>query len=340
MAKPKLPADIFKRYVDNPLFADTRAATKILFPLNEPLPPLPAPSQVTMGGQGVRSDKPKVLTPEQQEHAFLRYNFAKRRYAQTGRLQWRARAAHFHEYLTRCNVGLIPYAIKHWRFTDENESISRGFAALLQAIQSYDVSRNTAFSTYAVVAIQREVRRELFRADKNFSRFTRFTDLFISDTDGVPQFSCVSPPPEMQLENQEMHERLQRAIEALTPDMREVIQGRFLDEEKLTLYHIGRGQDCSKERIRQKETEALDLLRIALGVQPHNSIFCPICGGLKHRPSALCFKCRNEAQQPPAVNRREQLGIGSGRWRSSHFLCRNQCRRHLGTAPGNRRFHR
>jgi RNA polymerase sigma factor (sigma-70 family) len=307
MVTPKLPDDIFKRYVDNPLFADTIAATKALFPMNEPLPPLPAPSQVTMGGQGVRSHKPELLTPEQQAQAFLKYNFAKKRYAQTGQLKWRARAAHYREYLARCNIGLIPYAIKRWHFTDEDESISSGFAALLRAIQTYDVSRNVAFSTYAVVAIQREVGRQRFRADKKFRRFTRFTDLITGDTDRVLQFSGVSPPPETELESQEMHERLQRAIEALRPDMRDIIQGRFLDEKKLTRRDISRGQGCSKERIRQNETEALDLLRIALGVRPRNSTCRPIYARRKRQRSALCLKYRSEMRQPQAVNRLEPL---------------------------------
>ncbi|MBT5499108.1 MAG: sigma-70 family RNA polymerase sigma factor, partial [Alphaproteobacteria bacterium] len=61
---------------------------------------------------------------------------------------------------------------------------------------------------------------------------------------------------------------LHDALALLSPREQDIIQHRFLDDEKSTLAEIGADYGVTKERIRQIESRALNKLKTAL-VQQH-----------------------------------------------------------------------
>jgi RNA polymerase sigma-32 factor len=83
---------------------------------------------------------------------------------------------------------------------------------------------------------------------------------FLVDEDPSPEENV-----ERLLDHRTRAKWLRQALGELTPREREVIQRRFLTEDRTTLADIGRTYGITKERIRQIESKALAKLRDALG---------------------------------------------------------------------------
>ncbi|MEE8202403.1 MAG: sigma-70 family RNA polymerase sigma factor, partial [Alphaproteobacteria bacterium] len=58
---------------------------------------------------------------------------------------------------------------------------------------------------------------------------------------------------------------IEEALARLTPRERQIIAGRFLGDDPMTLAELGEVFGVSKERVRQIEAKALDKLRATIG---------------------------------------------------------------------------
>jgi RNA polymerase sigma factor (sigma-70 family) len=125
-----------------------------------------------------------------------------------------------------------------------------GRIALWQAILGYDVRRGTAFSSYAVVAIQRRIWR-VVREGK------RERVLLWCEEEYCPSAAAEWELAERQRQVAALVKRLPLRLQAI------VVQAYGLGSEPaLSLAAIGRQQGLSRERIRQLRNDALVHLRL------------------------------------------------------------------------------
>jgi RNA polymerase sigma factor (sigma-70 family) len=147
-----------------------------------------------------------------------------------------------HAFIQRQGGGEIPY----------EEALQAGRIGLWRAIQGYDPTRGTAFSTYAWVAIYRHIHR---RAEE----LSRDTNVEVQE---LP-ISWVVPDPREELERKLNRSVLQDVVRQLPPRLHQVIVGRYGLRERppCTLKALGKELGLSGERVRQLEQDALAWLR-------------------------------------------------------------------------------
>lgn len=147
-----------------------------------------------------------------------------------------------HAFIRRQGGGSIPY----------EEALQAGRIGLWRAIQGYDPARGTTFSTYAWVAICRQIHRRA----KELSRDTavRWQEVLAS---------WVVPDPAVEVEEGLMRDVLFDLVAQLPERLRQVIVGRYgLGEQPpCTLKKLGKELGLTGERVRQLEQEALAWLR-------------------------------------------------------------------------------
>jgi len=147
-----------------------------------------------------------------------------------------------HAFIRRQGGGDIPY----------EEALQAGRIGLWRAIQGYDPRRGTNFSTYAWVAIYRQVHRRA----KELKRDT-LIEVQESPTAGV------EPDPAEELERKLILQALYDLVNQLPQRLRRIIIGRYgLGQQPFrTLDELGEQLDLSGERVRQLQQEALAWLR-------------------------------------------------------------------------------
>jgi RNA polymerase sigma factor (sigma-70 family) len=147
-----------------------------------------------------------------------------------------------HAFIRRQGGGDIPY----------EEALQAGRIGLWHAIEGYDPTRGTTFSTYAWVAICRQVHR---RAEE----LSRDREVC---SPGMPAWR-VMPDPTEEVERGLAEGLLYDLVGQLPPRLRQVIVGRYgLGEQSpRTLQELGRELGLSRERVRQLQQEALAWLR-------------------------------------------------------------------------------
>ena len=147
-----------------------------------------------------------------------------------------------HAFIRRQGGGGISYA----------EALQAGRIGLWRAIQGYDPTRGTAFSTYAWVAIYRHVHRRA-------KELNRDTHVEVQEMAAA----WVLPDPEQELERKVIISVLHKMVEQLPKRLRQIIIGRYGlgDQPPCTLNALGEQLDLSGERVRQLQQEALAWLR-------------------------------------------------------------------------------
>ncbi len=147
-----------------------------------------------------------------------------------------------HAFIQRQGGGDISY----------DEALQAGRIGLWRAIQGYDPTRGTRFSTYAWVAIYRQIHRRA----KELNRDTHV------EVQQLPALWVV-PDPREELERKLSGGALHDLVNQLPEHLRRVIVGRYgLGEQPpCTLKELGEELDLSGERVRQLEQEALAWLR-------------------------------------------------------------------------------
>jgi RNA polymerase sigma factor (sigma-70 family) len=143
-----------------------------------------------------------------------------------------------HAFIQRQGGGDISY----------EEALQAGRIGLWRAIQGYDPTRRTTFSTYAWVAISRHV-------DRRAEELNRATDGWSQE---IPA-SWVVPDPAGKLEEKLVQEALFDLVGQLPERLRRVIVGRYgLGEDPpCLLKELG----LTRERVRQLQQDALAWLR-------------------------------------------------------------------------------
>jgi RNA polymerase sigma factor (sigma-70 family) len=146
-----------------------------------------------------------------------------------------------HAFIQRQGSGDLTY----------EEALQAGRIGLWHAIQGYDPARGTAFSTYAWVAIWRQVYRR-------GQELSRDTDVWLPDRP-----SWVEPDPAEEVDQELTIAILYDLVGQLPKRLRRVIVGRYgLGEQPpCTLKELGEELGLSGERVRQLEQDALAWLR-------------------------------------------------------------------------------
>ena len=147
-----------------------------------------------------------------------------------------------HAYIQRQGGGNIPY----------EEALQAGRIGLWNALRGYDSARGTAFSTYAWVAIWRQIHRR-------GKELSRESDARVPEK---PARWVVLDPVE-EVERHLTLDALHDLVGQLPKQLRRVIVGRYgLGEEPpCTLKELGKELGLSGERVRQLQQEALAWLR-------------------------------------------------------------------------------
>jgi RNA polymerase sigma factor (sigma-70 family) len=147
-----------------------------------------------------------------------------------------------HAFIRRQGGGDIPY----------EEALQAGRIGLWHAIQGYDPVRGTAFSTYAWVAICRQIHR---RAQE----LRRESDVWLQE---MPA-SWAVPGPAEEVERKLTEGMLHVLVGQLPQRLRQVIIGRYGlgERSRCTLKELGKELDLSCERVRRLQQEALAWLR-------------------------------------------------------------------------------
>jgi len=147
-----------------------------------------------------------------------------------------------HAFIQRQGGGDISY----------EEALQAGRIGLWHAIQGYDPTRGTTFSTYAWVAISRHV-------DRRTEELNRVIDGWSQE---IPT-SWVVPDLAGKLEEKLVQEVLFDLVGQLPKRLRRVIVGRYGlgEDEPCPLQELGEELDLTRERVRQLQQDALAWLR-------------------------------------------------------------------------------
>ena len=147
-----------------------------------------------------------------------------------------------HAFIRRQGGGDISY----------EEALQAGRIGLWHAIRGYDPTRGTTFSTYAWVAICRQIHSRA-------KELSRDTDVWAQDV----LASWVVPDPGAKVEEGLMRDVLFDLVAQLPKRLRQVIVGRYgLGEQPpCTLKELGKELGLTGERVRQLQQEALAWLR-------------------------------------------------------------------------------
>jgi len=147
-----------------------------------------------------------------------------------------------HAFIRRQGGGDIPY----------EEALQAGRVGLWHAIQGYDPTRGTAFSTYAWVAICRQIHRRV-------KELSRDNDVWMRE---LPA-SWILPDPAQVLEQQLVQDVLRDLVNHLPKRLGQVIVGRYGLGKRppRTLKQLGAELGLTGERVRQLQQDALAWLR-------------------------------------------------------------------------------
>ena len=220
-----------------------------------------------------------LLSRELERDLFRRYNFSKYLLAQLlatitpetatdedfEKVQALKRSVDaFRHRITRANLRLVVSIAKRHvaRASNFFEVVSDGNMSLIMAIEKFDYSRGTKFSTYATWAIMKNYSRLIPESRNHSSRFVTGQDLVLERaTDAHIETVWES-------DRKDVRELIEAGLIELSGREREVLRGRFglgaEHEQPVTLERLGRRFGMTKERVRQIERRAIARLRETL----------------------------------------------------------------------------
>lgn len=137
--------------------------------------------------------------------------------------------------------------------------LSEAIATLLKAVEKFDYQRGFRFSTYATLAIERSLWRDIKHGQRDRLRFQHAETAWF---ESKPADECPGTLTERRY--RELSQALGDLLAQLAPRERSIIRRRFgLDGEGElpTLQSLAAEFGVCKERVRQLEKRALDRLR-------------------------------------------------------------------------------
>ncbi|MDA1164188.1 MAG: sigma-70 family RNA polymerase sigma factor [Planctomycetota bacterium] len=167
--------------------------------------------------------------------------------------------------LIRSNLRLVvSVARKHRRqSTDFFEMISDGNMTLIRAIEKFDYTRGTKFSTYATWAIMRSYARSIPAEGTQLNRFRTGSDQFLTGEEDV-RSTVTADEHRASIR----HETIGSILDQLNEREQEAISLRFAlrgNAQPMTLEQIGDRLGVSRERTRQIINTGLEKLRNIAG---------------------------------------------------------------------------
>jgi len=244
---------------------------------------LDAPDEITVGVHA--GERRPALSIEQEQHLFLRFNFARMQVARmlarhSGKrlttpgtrtlLAWGHRVLAARSVIVRLNMPLVLAMAKRTRLTniDFNEMVSEGNMALLRSVEKFDCGRGFKFSTYSCRAILKGFSRVAMRASRYRGRFPAEFDPTMERSDYLDRrregikADCVDELKEILVEN----------LAGLSEVECTVIRERFAFGYTITgdaatpktLEQVGTIIGVTKERVRQIQNNALKKIRETL----------------------------------------------------------------------------
>jgi RNA polymerase primary sigma factor len=228
-----------------------------------------------------------LLSRELERDLFRRYNFSKYLLAQMlgaidlevvtqedfDKVQALKRSVdEYRHRITRANLRLVVSIAKRHvgRASNFFEVVSDGNMSLILAIEKFDYSRGTKFSTYATWAIMKNYSRLIPERHNHSSRFVTGQDLALE----LVADAHVEMPWES--DRREVRQMIEAGLIELSQREREILRGRFglgdAHEQPVTLERLGRRLGMTKERVRQIERRAIARLRETLSPRLAESI--------------------------------------------------------------------
>lgn len=261
-------------FMDNPSFHEVDAESKIV--------DLPYPKKDEAFSQryenqpeGKHSGMREPLSPAQEVYLFRKMNFLKfdaQRLvdglsddapdaAALGKIQECLHGAQdIRNQIIASNLPLVWHVVKGFKHpsVSHHEMFSEGSVALLQAIEKFDYSRGFKFSTYLTWAVKNKVYSHFLRTDAEKRR--------VEALPLTQSTASASSQSGVQEHNYDGVKATVADMVKILPDReRVIILRRFgLDGgEPHTLEQLGNFLGVTKERARQLETRALEMLRKA-----------------------------------------------------------------------------
>jgi RNA polymerase primary sigma factor len=163
--------------------------------------------------------------------------------------------------IVRANIRLVVSIVK--QFTSARNSfdelLSEGIGCLLKAVEKFDYDRGFRFSTYATMAVRREVFSLIKKSHRQGLRFNPHSHESLDQRIGT---EVEETPSEADFV--ELNQGMTGLIDQLDERERFIVQARygFIDlGVKPTFSKLGKHLGVSKERVRQIEMRAMNKLR-------------------------------------------------------------------------------
>ena len=205
---------------------------------------------------------PRPLTAQQEQEAFAAYR--------AGNLMAR-------DKIIQHNLRLVAHVAKKYYALpgEQDDLISIGTIGLIKAVNTYDHTRKTRFSTYASKCIENELRMQ-FRQCRKVETIISLQDSIESgkeDTtltveDAIPDDFCM----EEAVEREDSVEKLHRMLNQLPPRDRQIIALRYgiNRDEPLTQQETAQLLGISRSYVSRLENRVLERLRKEL--EYHGSV--------------------------------------------------------------------